>query len=424
MRRHSNHTIILFVVLAIGYGIPSSLFIDCLQAQEWSRFRGPNGSGISETTDIPAQWTSADYNWRVELPGIGHSSPVVWGERLFLLSADPDNATRYMICLDRKTGEKIWQKEFVSKSHRIHARNSFASTTPAVDRDYVYVAWSTPDATNFLAFDHDGNPVWERDLGPFESRHGFGTSPIVYGDLVILCVQQRKPDRDGPRIPSSFILAVDRETGKTRWRTKRMSEVVSYSSPCIFKPDNGRPELIGLSTAHGVFSLNPETGQENWSVDAFSMRTVSSPIVADGLIFGTTGSGGGGNYVVAIHPGREAALAYEIKKQAPYVPCPVAKDGLLFLWSDKGVVTCVRTATGKKIWQQRVGGNYSGSPVIVDDRLYCIDEDGVVVVLDASDEFSVLGRNPLGESSRSTPAVADHRMYLRTNSHLVCIGGK
>ena len=399
MKRHSTFTTTLFFVLALSHGIPSPLFTDLLQAQEWTRFRGPNGSGISQTSNIPAEWTSADFNWRVQLPGIGHSSPVVWGERLFLLSADPDNATRYVICLDARTGKEIWRKEFISESHSIHTRNSFASTTPAVDQDHVYVAWSTPSATNFLAFDHDGNPVWELDLGPFASRHGFGTSPIVYNDLVILCVQMRKPDRNGPRIPSSFILAVDRETGKTRWRTTRMSEVVSYSAPCIYQPDDGTPELIGLSTAHGVFSLDPETGRENWSVDAFSMRTVSSPIVADGLIFGTTGSGGGGNYVVAIQPGREAALAYEIKKQAPYVPCPVAKDGLLFLWSDKGVVSCVRTMTGKKVWQQRVGGNYSGSPVIVEDRLYCIDEDGVVVVLAAGEEFKVCGEGVFCQAS-------------------------
>lgn len=393
-------------------------------AQEWTRFRGPNGSGIGHAINVPAEWTEADYNWRVQLPGIGHSSPVIWGQRLFVLSADPEDATRYVLCLNTDTGEEIWRRDFASNSHPIHARNSFASPTPAVDQDHVYVAWSTPDQTSFMALDHDGKPVWNLELGPFASQHGFGTSPMVFNDLVILCVQQRKPDDDGPRIPSSFILAVDRKTGETRWRTTRMSEVVSYSVPCIYEPEGGKPELIGLSTADGVFSLDPENGEENWSVDALSMRTVSSPIIEDGLIFGSTGSGGGGNYVVAVQPGQDPALAYEIKKQAPYVPCPVAQNGLLFLWFDKGVVSCVRAATGKQVWQRRVGGNYSGSPVIVDGRLYCIDEDGVVVVLAAGEQFQLLGRNPLGESSRSTPAVANNRMYLRTDSHLVSIGGK
>ena len=421
MKSVNTVPIVLLVCLAT---LPSLLLARASNAQEWTRFRGPNGTGVSQATEIPTEWTADDYNWRVELPGTGHSSPVIWGKRLFVLSADPDDATRFVLCLDTETGEEIWRKAFASKSHPIHARNSFASPTPAVDQDHVYVAWSTPESTTFMAFDHDGNPIWDLELGPFASQHGFGTSPIIYKDLAILCVQQRKPDRNGPRIPSSFILAVDRETGQTRWRTSRMSEVVSYSVPFIYHAEDGNPELISLSTAHGVFSLNPETGKENWSIDAFSMRTVSSPIIADGLIFGTTGSGGGGNYVVAVQPGQEPALAYEIKKQAPYVPCPVAKDGLLFLWFDKGVVSCVRAASGEQVWQRRVGGNYSGSPVIVGDHLYCIAEDGVVVVLAADDEFQVLGRNPLGESSRSTPAIADNRMYLRTNSHLVSIGGK
>ena len=246
----------------------------------------------------------------------------------------------------------------------------------------------------------------------------------MFRDLVILSLQQRKPDRDGPSTASSSIVAVDRKSGEIRWQTERLSEVVSYAVPCIYTPPTGDPELICMSTAHGIFSLDPESGEENWAIDVFDKRTVSSPIVVDGLILGTTGSVAGGNYVVAVQPEPSPELAYEIRRQAPYVPCPVAKDGLLYLWSDKGIVTCVRAATGEQIWQQRVGGNYSGSPIIAGDHLYCIDEDGVVVVLAAAEEFKLLGKNPLGEGSRSTPAVADHRLYLRTFSHLVSIGGK
>ena len=398
--------------------------LQSLDANEWSRFRGPNGSGVAPTTEIPAKWTEADYNWRVELPGEGHSSPVIWDDRVFLLSADPETATRYVLCLGVQTGEERWSREFTSESHKIHTRNTFASATPAVDADHVYVAWSTPEKTSFIAFDHEGEIKWDLDLGPFASRHGFGTSPIVFRDLVILSLQQRKPDRDGPSTASSSIVAVDRKSGEIRWQTERLSEVVSYAVPCIYTPPTGDPELICMSTAHGIFSLDPESGEENWAIDVFDKRTVSSPIVVDGLILGTTGSGAGGNYVVAVQPEPSPELAYEIRRQAPYVPCPVAKDGLLYLWSDKGIVTCVRAATGEQIWQQRVGGNYSGSPIIAGDHLYCIDEDGVVVVLAAAEEFKLLGKNPLGEGSRSTPAVADHRLYLRTFSHLVSIGGK
>ena len=410
-------TTALFLVGTVGILQP-------LNANDWTRFRGPNGSGVAAATELPTEWTEADYNWRVELPGEGHSCPVIWDDQVFLLSASRETATRYVICLGTETGEERWRREFTSESHKIHARNTFASATPAVDADHVYVAWSTPEKTSFIAFDHTGEIQWEHDLGPFASSHGFGTSPIVFKDLVILCLQQRKPDRNGPRIPSSSIVAVDRKSGEIRWQTERLSEVVSYAVPCIYTPPTGDPELICMSTAHGIFSLDPESGEENWAIEVFDKRTVSSPIIVDGLIFGTTGSGGGGNYVVAVQPEPRPELAYEIKRQAPYVPCPVAKDGLLFLWSDKGIVTCVRAETGEQIWQQRVGGNYSGSPIIASDHLYCIDEDGVVVVLAAADEFKLVGKNPLGEGSRSTPAVADHRLYLRTYSHLVSIGGK
>jgi outer membrane protein assembly factor BamB len=390
--------------------------------QQWSRFRGPNGSGVHPSQAIPARWTEADYNWRAALPGVGHSSPVVWGERIFLLSADPDNATRHVLCLQIADGSRLWQKDFPSEPHHLHVRNTFASSTPAVDGERVYVAWSVPSETTFLALDHEGQIVWRRDLGPFDSQHGFGTSPVLYDDLVILCLQQKKPQEDGPRTETSFIVALDRRSGRTCWQTKRMSEVVSYSTPCLYEPAGQAAQLICCSTAHGVFSLDPKSGRENWATNVLEMRTVSSPIVAGDLLLGTTGSGGGGNYLVAVRPGPRPEVAYRITTQAPYVPTPVARNGRVYLWYDKGIVSCIRAKDGRRVWQQRVGGNYSGSPVIAGDRLYCIDDDGVVIVLSASDRFELLGKNPLGEPSRSTPAVAQGRMYLRTESHLVSIG--
>ncbi len=390
-------------------------------AQEaWPRFRGMNGTGVSATR-FPTQWSDKDYAWQVKLPGMGHSSPVIWQDRLFVLSADPQDATRYVLCFDTKSGTKRWQRTFTSSPHHIHSRNSFASPTPAADADHVYCAWATPAQTTFMALDHEGKTVWQRELGPFPSQHGFGVSPIVYQDMVILCVQKRKPERNGPRTNDSFILAVDRRTGKTRWRTERQSEVASYATPFILRRPEQPDELICCSTAHGIFSLDPQTGRENWAIDVFTMRTVSSPIEAGGRIFGTTGSGGGGNYVVAIEPGPQARIVYRVERQAPYVPSVVAKDDLAFLWYDKGIVTCIRAQEGKPLWTKRVGGNYSGSPIIAGNRLYCIDEEGTVVVLAAEDHFQLLGKTPLGEPSRSTPAVAGGRMFLRTYSQLFAL---
>jgi outer membrane protein assembly factor BamB len=187
--------------------------------------------------------------------------------------------------------------------------------------------------------------------------------------------------------------------------------------------------MLFNSWAHGITSIDPKTGKTNWeAAGVFKLRTVSSPVVAGGLVFGSCGSGGGGNYVVAVRPGnaqgRAAELAYKVTASAPYVPTSVAKGDLLFLWSDKGIATCIKAATGDKVWQKRVGGDFFGSPVRVGDRLYAISLDGEVVVLAASENYDLLGRNPLGETSRATPAVAGGAMYLRTLSHLFSIGGK
>ena len=395
-------------------------------AQDWTRFRGPNGGGVSDAKSIPVQWTEADYNWKAELPGVGHGSPVVWGDRVFLISADPDNATRYLLCFHAASGEKLWARDFPSKPHSFENKfSSYASASPTVDAERVYAAWSTTDETTLLALDHNGQDAWRLNLGPWVGTHGFGISPVLYKDLLILSNSQ-EADRlkEGEKPGVSYVAAFDRKSGQERWRTLRTSRSVCYSTPCLYQPPGGRDELICCNTANGLYSLDPETGQENWSIVAFDKRIVCSPLVASGLIFSSTGSGGGGgNYLSAVRPGKNAQVAYTIKKQAPYVPTAVARGDLVFLWSDKGFVTCLDGPTGEIHWQERVGGDCFSSPIIVDDKLYCVDVNGVVHVLAADKEFRKLAENPLGESSRATPAVSGGKMYLRTFSHLICIGG-
>jgi outer membrane protein assembly factor BamB len=272
-----------------------------------------------------------------------------------------------------------------------------------------------------MALSHSGEIVWQRGLGPVRFEHGFGPSPILYGDLVVLPILEAKPEENGPTNTSSRIVACDRLTGDQRWVCQRTSDVASYSVPFIYRGSQGTDELICCSLADGIFSVDPRNGSVNWQIDVFELRTVSSPIAADGLLFGTNGSGAGGNFVVAVQPGSTPQRKYDVRTQAPYVPTLIARNGLLFLWSDKGIASCLRAATGEVVWQERVGGNYSGSPIIAGEHLYCIDDDGVVVVLSASDRFAVLGRNPLGEPSRSTPAVAGNRMYLRSYSQLFAL---
>ena len=395
-------------------------------AQEWTRFRGPNGTGRAEgdIKNIPVQWTENDYLWKTPLPGIGHSSPVVWGDRIFLLSADPADATRYVLCLNAKNGAIEWRRGFSSKSHHLHARNSFASSTPSVDRDRLYVAWSTPEEVTFKAFDHQGNEVWSRDLGPWVSQHGFGTSPMLFDDLVILSnSQQAEQLEPGQKPGKSSMMAFDRKTGQLRWDRPLATSRACYGTPCIYRPKQGPPELICYNTADGVFSLDPKTGSRNWSIDVFRMRNVNSPIVVGDLIFGSNGSGGGGNYLVAVRAGESPQEAFRVTRHAPYATTPVAHGKLVFLFYDRGIVSCIQATDGKLVWLERLATSFSGSPVLVGERLYCIDDEGVVIVLAAKDQFQELARNPLGEPSRSTPAISEGRMFLRTNSHLICVGG-
>ncbi|MEO2018347.1 MAG: PQQ-binding-like beta-propeller repeat protein, partial [Fuerstiella sp.] len=213
-------------------------------ASEWSRFRGPNGTGIGSGDSIPVEFTEKDFNFKTKLPGgSGCGSPVVWGDKVFLLSADPADATRYMVCVHATSGEILWQKEFKSEAHHLHTRSSFASCTPAADEERVYVAWSTPQETLFKAFNHDGTEAWSIDLGTWQSQHGFGTSPIIYKDMVILHNSQQANQLDeGQKPGKSRMMAFDRRTGKEKWTTELVSINVCYSVPFIHQSADGTDE--------------------------------------------------------------------------------------------------------------------------------------------------------------------------------------
>lgn len=401
----------LAVWLVLVWGAPRA------GAQEWTRFRGPNGTGIAAASSIPSQWTSSDWSWQLDLPGKGHSSPVVWGERLFLTSAEQDGAQRLVLAIQVSDGRILWTQRFLGSEHTKHQLNSFASPTPCVDAERVYVSWSSPESYLVVALDHAGNEAWRCDLGPYVSQHSAGPSPIVYENLLIV-----GNDQDG----ESFLVALDKTSGQVVWKTPRRSDHVSYATPCVYERPGGTPELVFLSGAHGVSGLDPRTGAVFWELAAFDKRTVASPVCGEGLVLGSCGSGAGGNYVVAVRPGQNggvpAELAFKIEKSANYVPTPIVYGSRLFLWSDQGVASCVQLPTGKILWQRRVGGNYFGSPIWLDGRLVSMSSDGEVVIIAAADEYELLGRIELEELSHSTPAVAGGRLFLRTESRLHALG--
>jgi len=416
----------LFAVLASAFAVAAP-------AQEWTRFRGPNGSGVSEDKGLPAKFGETAVSWKAELPGSGHSSPVLWGEKVFITCTGDKSGGLSVLCLNAKTGKLIWQREFSLTPFAKHQFNSFASATPAAADDRLYVTWNEPDHYLLTALDHQGKTVWQRDFGPFISQHASGTSPVLCDYKVILAnfqddpkfVEGPKPDN---RTGKSSIIAVSVKDGKTVWETARRSTVVAYSTPCLYEPKVGKRALIFNSQSHGFTALDPADGKVLWEYEgAFDKRTVSSPVIAAGLVIGSSGSGGGGNVLTAIRPGtpdHKPELAYQIKKAAPYVPTSVAQKDLAWLWSDAGIVTCINAATGEARYQERVGGNYFGSPVLADGKIYCVSKTGELVVLEASDKFNVLDRFAMNDVCESTPAIALGRLFVRTESHLWCFGNK
>lgn len=402
------------------------LLASSLPAQEWSRFRGQNGTGVSDATTVPTSWTASDLNWKTELPGVGHSSPIQYGNLIFTQSGDPENGTKYVVAVDATNGKIAWQKEFPAATYRFHRLNSYNSSTPAADAERVYVSWSDNNQTILLALTHGGEKVWEQQLGTWIGQHGYAASPIVYQDKVIISNSQQKDQIEAGQTPGqSIVHAFDAKTGKPIWKSERVTTRVSYSVPCVYQNEKGEDELVCCNTAEGIYSLDPATGKLNWSYDqAFDKRTVASPIIAGGLILGSCGSGGGGNFVVAVQPGKDPRMKYKVDRNANYVPTPVACQDWVFLVSDKGIASCVDVASGKVLWRERLDGEYWASPICVAERVYAINAEGKATVFAAADKFEKLGESELGEKCHATPAVADGKLILRTVSHLLSIGGE
>lgn len=393
-----------------------------LSAQEWTRFRGPNGTGVSEAKTIPVTWGAKDLAWDVPLPGTGHSQPVLWGQKLFVTSALDGGGSRAVFCFDAKTGKKLWEKSFdLPATPKIHKLNSQASASPACDEMHVYAVVSNPEHYLVIALDHQGVEQWRFDLGPYASQHGDGASPIVFGDLLI-----QGNEQDG----KSSLVALDRKTGRVRWETPRRADKVAYSTPCVLDV-SGKSQLVFNSQAYGVSAVDALTGKEVWEAPLFTMRSCSSPIVAGGCVFGTCGSGGGGNYLIAIKPGgsgdvSQSHLAYKITKSSivPYVPTLVAAGGRLFLWTEKGILSCVDAKSGKVEWEKRIGGNFWASPILIRDKLYNASAEGEVVVVPADGTFEILARNPIGEGTHATLAAANETLYIRTFTGLKAVRAK
>jgi len=395
-------------------------FTSSVDAQEWTRFRGPNGSGVSTAKNIPPEFTAEDWNWKITLPGNGHSSPVVWGDKVFVTSANLMAKQRYLQCFNSSSGEQMWRKSYPLARHAKHKTNTYASCTPACDSEHVYVLWQSAKESAVLAIKHNGEQAWKRELGPFKSGHGSAVSIVIdTGKLFLLLDHQGK----------SVLMALNTSTGEEIWSAPRKTKRTCYSTPCIFKPAGKPAELVVTHSFDGMVGFDPENGKTLWQIKPFGdfqQRACASPVIYGQMVIGTSGFATSTKNVVAVKPyavAGKVAEVYRISKFTPHVPTPIVVGDYLFLWSEGGIVTCYEAASGKKLGQRRVGGSYFGSPVCIDNRLFSVSITGELNVLDATPELKLLGTSQLGAGSRATPAVSGGSLYIRTMDSLISVGG-
>jgi outer membrane protein assembly factor BamB len=396
-----------------------------VHAENWAQFRGPNGAGISAEKGIPIKWAAKDYAWQVKLPGIGHSSPIVWKDRVIVTSAVNKGEKRFIQCFEAAAGKLLWSKELGGNTHPKHGLNSFASATPVTDGKMVYVSWGDNDGYFIVAHDFkSGVEEWRTQLKPSVSKHGHGTavSPVLFEDLVIILNEQDT----GP----GYIVALDKATGKERWKVARKIEIMTYATPIIIEV-KGEPVLISSCLNDGLMGINPRNGKVLWSTPGnFDLRTVAMPVHWNGIVYGSCGGGGKGKLMLAVNVGgkgnvSESHIAWKRQRSLPYVPTPIAYGDHLYLWLDNGIVICVNPKTGEEVWNERVGrGDFSSSPVCIDGKIYCSSRTGEFTVIKASPKYELLGRSQLGEATHATPAVSNGRMFLRGFAKLYCLEAK
>ncbi len=388
---------------------------------DWTQFRGPNAEGVVSSPTLPTRLTTNDYLWQVDMPGLGHSSPVFWQGRLIVTSEVQGQKKRQVLCMEPKDGSVIWTHEEPYEEARGHHKlNSFAASTPAVDENGIYVTWIS--GSNFVLFglNHDGQQIWRHEIPcEFASRFGPGASPIVLDGTVITSNEHAGA--------LCFLIGVDAKSGEIVWRTPRKTGLATFCTPKVYRPEAGPVQVLFASTVHGVTSVDPETGDLLWELPCdFTLKPCATPTIADGVVFVTTGKGSAGVETAAIRlpdvtKGEQPEILYRAKVRLPYVPTPLAFDDKFLLWSDAGFITCIDAKSGQEVWSGKVSGKFFSSPLLIDDRIYNSSREGVMTVL-AKDRFEILARHDLPEGTHATPAVIGGRMFLRTYEKLICIG--
>ena len=427
-----------------------------LQAQNWPMFRGAGASGVADGQNLPNHWnveSSENVLWKTAIPGMGHSSPVIWGNRLFVttaLSSDPSSVfqtkttgqidrrsdaskhTWRLFCLDKQSGTILWQKKVYEGEPRIHRhqKNSYASATPATDGKYIVAMFGSE---GLYAFTSDGDLLWKQDLGIIDSTASYdetytwgpASSPVIFRNLVIVLA-------DGHR--GSFLAAFDLATGKPVWRKER-NLISSFATPNIYEGKD-RAELV-TNGAGTIISYDPRTGEELWRLKGSSMNTTRTPVFAHDLFFVASGyrirpvfairPGAKGDISLAEGSASNASVAWSSQRDGPYMATPLVYGEYLYLLHTNGALACYRAKTGEPVYRQRVGEGadwFFASPVAADGKLYIPAESGDLYVVKAGATLEVLAKNPMQEVIMATPALSEGRMYIRTMGRVYAIGRK
>ncbi len=410
----TNFKLLRFVLLLV-----TSLLFSSTQAQNWPNWRGPNGDGTSTEINLPVKWDSiTNVLWKSEVPGTGHSSPIIWENKLFTLSAVSETHEKILLCFDVENGDLLWQKTIIkSDFENKHNDNSFASGTPATDGKLVYVSVLDKDDVLVAAYDFSGEQVWVQRPGKFSSPHGYSCSPALFEDKVII---------NGDSQGEAFIAALNKKDGKVIWKVDHDKPAHSFSTP-IFREITGKKQMIFCGNKE-IASYNPEDGSRYWWVNGPSEDFCSSPVYNEKLNLVLVSSAWPQRHLLAIKPDgngdvTESHVVWQTTKGAYYVPSPVCTDDYLFSTMTNGQVHCIEVATGNIMWTENLGKQYS-SPVLANGLVYMPNDDGVITVIKPGSKFEMVAQNSIGERMNASPAISKGKIYLRGDSHIFCIGNK
>lgn len=433
--------------------ILACLAVASAAAADWPHWRGPDGTGTTPDANLPVRWSATEnVVWKAPIGGLGVSTPIVSGDRVFVTSQvgsgvrQPGNhprlvqggnaaeagerelgagrtveagaGTTFLVeAFSRADGRRLWTHRLDAEGELpgVHDKHNLASPSPTTDGERIYAWFGTGQ---IVALDMEGREVWSRHLGreiaPFELIWGHSSSPMLYEDLLILLCDHE---------PASYLLALDKRTGRERWRADRGKGRLSYSTPLVVPGPSG-PELV-VNSSERVDAYDPRTGELLWYTGGTNRFPIPMPVFHDGVIYMSRGYRSGP--YMAVRPGgrgdvTKSHVVWESGTGAPYISSLVFHEGLIYMATDVGAISVVDAETGQRVWQQRLDGIFSASPVAGDGKIYFVSETGETIVVQAGRTPTVLARNDLGERAIASPAIAGSRIFIRTDGHVFCIG--